>query len=114
MPELGPEPTIAIPSIWSQPRNKRCLFTSALSGYLGSESLGRTARRSGSPWRSTCAPLTLVLAHPIRDNNGSDEFLHRYASILSNLSEFGVDLRVKGLHELGRHFPTLPVYRPHP
>src|SRR2546427_7577661 len=107
MRELGPERTIAIPSIWSQPRNKRCLFTSALSGYLGSESLGRTARRSGSPWRTTCAALTLVVAHPIRDNNGSDELLHPYASILSNLLGWSAELRVKGLHRPVRRFPTL-------
>src|SRR5438552_15730515 len=106
MPELGPEPTIAIPSIWSQPRNERCLFTSALSGYLGSESLERTARRSGSPWRTNYAALNLVVAHPIIDNNASDEYLHRDDSTHSDHPDVVRDSRLDGLHELVRHFPT--------
>src|SRR5438128_1655700 len=38
-------------------------------------------------------------AHPVRDDHGSNQFLHSNASVFRHLSQLGVNFRVEGLHE---------------
>src|SRR6266487_3452053 len=49
-------------------------------------------------------------AHPVRDDHGSNQFLHSNASVFRHLSKLGVYFRVQRLHELScRYSSTYPL-----
>src|SRR5437899_1714037 len=51
-------------------------------------------------------------AHPVRDDHGSNQFLHSNASVFRHLSKLGVYFRVQRLHELScRYSSTRIQYR---